>query len=184
MSVAGVRGAITLAGVLTLPLTMPDGSAFPARDLAIFVAAGVIILSLVLASVALPRLLTGLELPPEPSHQAQEDEARRVAAKAAIHAIEKAQHAMAKGRSDADLYADAASRIMELYRRRIEGQFQTREEAEANRQSYEIERKLRLAGLKAERSEIFRITRARGLDDEAARRIVREIDLLEARYSS
>ena len=90
---------------------------------------------------------------------------------------------MAKGRSDADLYADAASRIMELYRRRIEGQFQTREEAEANRESVEIERKLRLAGLKAERSEIS-ASRGSGLDDEAARRIVREIDFLEARYSS
>lgn len=38
MSFAGVRGAITLAGVLTLPLTMSDGSPFPARDLAIFLA--------------------------------------------------------------------------------------------------------------------------------------------------
>jgi len=35
-SLAGVRGTITLAGVLTLPLTMNDGSAFPARDLASF----------------------------------------------------------------------------------------------------------------------------------------------------
>ncbi len=32
-SLAGVRGAITLAGVLTLPLLMPDGTPFPARDL-------------------------------------------------------------------------------------------------------------------------------------------------------
>ncbi len=33
MSFAGVRGAITLAGVLTLPLTLANGEAFPARDL-------------------------------------------------------------------------------------------------------------------------------------------------------
>src|SRR5690606_34320582 len=46
MSVAGVRGAITLAGVLTMPLFLGDGTEFPARDLAIFLAAGVIILSL------------------------------------------------------------------------------------------------------------------------------------------
>ncbi|WP_295496804.1 TSUP family transporter [uncultured Ralstonia sp.] len=45
-SVAGVRGAITLAGVLTLPLFLPDGSAFPARDLVIFLAASVILFSL------------------------------------------------------------------------------------------------------------------------------------------
>ena len=49
-SLAGVRGAITLAGILTLPLLMPDGSAFPVRDLAIFLAACVIILSLITAT--------------------------------------------------------------------------------------------------------------------------------------
>src|SRR5699024_9119969 len=42
MSLAGVRGAITLAGVLTLPLLMPDGTPFPVRGLAIFLAAAVI----------------------------------------------------------------------------------------------------------------------------------------------
>src|ERR1700681_669718 len=75
-SLAGVRGTITLAGVLTLPLTMNDGSAFPARDLAIFLAAGVIIVSLVAASFSLPFVLKGLELPPEPSQQEEEDRAR------------------------------------------------------------------------------------------------------------
>ena len=63
-SLAGVRGTITLAGVMTLPLAMDDGSPFPARDLAILLAAGVIIVSLVAASVALPRLLNNLSLPP------------------------------------------------------------------------------------------------------------------------
>jgi CPA1 family monovalent cation:H+ antiporter len=106
-SLAGVRGTITLAGVLTLPLTMNDGAAFPARDLAIFLAAGVIIVSLVAASFGLPFLLKGLELPPEPSQQEEEDLARIAAAEAAIRAIEQAQHHMGEGRGDADLYTDA-----------------------------------------------------------------------------
>src|ERR1700716_765754 len=99
-SLAGVRGTITLAGVLTLPLTMYDGSAFPARDLAIFLAAGVIIVSLIAASLSLPYLLQGLKLPPEPSQQEEEDRARVAAAEAAIQAIEQAQHDMGEGRGD------------------------------------------------------------------------------------
>src|SRR5690606_20637275 len=71
MSVAGVRGAITLAGVLSLPLVLADGSPFPARDLAIFLAAGVIIMSLIAASVLLPALLRGLDTPPEPAEEAE-----------------------------------------------------------------------------------------------------------------
>ena len=183
-SLAGVRGAITLAGVLTLPLTLTDGSPFPARDLAIFLAAGVIVMSLVAASVGLPRLLTGLELPPEPSHQEEEDQARIAAAEAAIKAIERTQHELGLGRSDADLYADASVRIMDLYRQRIDGRSQTGEEAELMRRIDEIERQLRLAGLRAERDQIYQFARTRRLSDEVARRLVRELDLLEARFAT
>jgi CPA1 family monovalent cation:H+ antiporter len=58
----GVRGAITLAGVLTLPATMSDGSAFPDRDLAIVLAMCVILVSLLLATAALPVLSRGLDV--------------------------------------------------------------------------------------------------------------------------
>ena len=183
-SLAGVRGTITLAGVLTLPLTMNDGSAFPARDLAIFLAAGVIIVSLVAASVSLPFLLKGLELPPEPSQQEEEDRARIAAAEAAIQAIERAQHRLGEGRSDADLYTDAGVRIMELYRHRIDGRSSTGKEASLARKIDEIERKLRLTGLRAERAEIYRIARARRLSDETSRKLVRELDLLESRFAT
>jgi CPA1 family monovalent cation:H+ antiporter len=183
-SVAGVRGAITLAGVLTLPFALADGTPFPARNLAIFLAAGVIIVSLVLASIVLPRLLKNLELPPEPSHQNEIDNARVEAAQAAITAIEQAQHDMAEGRADADLYIDASGRIMELYRQRIDSRRQEPEVLELNRRIDLIERQLRLAGLRAERDTIFKLARARRLDDESARKLVREIDLLEARYAT
>jgi monovalent cation/hydrogen antiporter len=183
-SLAGVRGTITLAGVLTLPLTMNDGSAFPARDLAIFLAAGVIIVSLAAASFSLPFLLKGLELPPEPSQQEEEDRVRIAAAEAAIHAIEQAQHRMGEGRSDADLYTDAGVRIMELYRHRIDGRSSTGKEASLARKIDEIERKLRLTGLRAERAEIYRIARARRVSDETSRKLVRELDLLESRFAT
>src|SRR3546814_15650463 len=104
MSFAGVRGAITLAGVLTLPLALDDGTPFPARDLAIFLAAGVIIVSLILATIALPLLLRGLVMPPDPSRQAEEDAARVATAEAAIRAIEQRQHALAAKHGEADLY--------------------------------------------------------------------------------
>ncbi len=182
MSLAGVKGAITLAGVLTLPLTLTDGSAFPARDLAVFLAAGVILVSLVVASVGLPRVLQGLELPPEPTRLAEADQAKAAAAQAAIQAIESAQHALGEGQPDADLYVDASARVMELYRQRLDGRLQSPETVAINRKIDQIERQLRLAGLKAERDEIFRRARDRELDDETARKMVRDIDLLEARY--
>ncbi|MFV1920567.1 Na+/H+ antiporter [Sphingomonas sp. MJ1 (PH-R8)] len=184
MSFAGVRGAITLAGVLTLPLLAANGTPFPARDLAIFLAAGVIVTSLVVASIGLPLLLRGLKMPADASVQAEEDAARVAAAEAAIREIERVQHDLAAGRNDADLYASAGARIMDLYRERIEARSQEGEAAEAARREDGIERELRLAGLKAERAAIFRSARERRIGSATSSKLVRELDLLEARYRS
>ncbi len=182
MSFAGVRGAITLAGILTLPLFLNDGNLFPARDLVIFLAAGVIILSLVMASICLPKLLKNIDLPAEDTHQKEEDYARIAAAEAAIMAIEKAQHDLAAGRADADIFTDVATRIMELYRKRIDSRMHLGEERELTVLSEEIERRLRITALKAERQEIYRLVRARRLESTIASKMVRDIDLMEARY--
>ena len=183
MSLAGVRGAITLAGILTLPFALGDGSPMPSRNLAIFLAAGVIVVSLVVATFALPRLLKNVELPPEPSHEQEEDRGRVAAASAALRAIEDASHAMAEGKPNPDLYSDIAGRIMETYRQRIETHTRTDEEdAALTRKMDDIERRLWLAGLAAEREELRRLLRARQLDEVTAKKLFRDVDLQELRY--
>ena len=47
-----------------------------------------------------------------------------------------------------------------------------------------IERRLRIAALKAERSQIFRMVRKRELGSELARKLIRELDLAEARHAA
>ena len=182
MSFAGVRGAITLAGVLTIPLALDDGTPFPARDLAIFLASGVILVSLVAASVGLPLLLRGLTMPAEPSLQAEENAARVAAAEAAIRAVEGAQHRMAKGRGDADIYIAAGTRIMDLYRDRIESRRLHGDDVQDARRADIAGRDLRLAALKAERDAIFRMARNRRIGSATTRKLVQELDLQELRY--
>lgn len=180
MSFAGVRGAITLAGVLTLPLVLNDGTPFPARDLAIFLAAGVIIVSLLLASIALPVLLKNLTMPGEPSKQAEEDAARVATAEAAIKAIERHQHRLAESHGDADRYAAAGGRVMDLYRERIEGLSEG--ERDAAREQERLFRDFRLVGLKAERAALGELIRSRSAGSETIRKLTRELDLSEARF--
>ncbi|CAL4866570.1 Sodium, potassium, lithium and rubidium/H(+) antiporter [Asticcacaulis sp. MM231] len=182
-SLAGVRGAITLAGVLTIPFVLSDGTAFPARTLVIFLAAAVIVVSLLLASVGLPFLLKDLKLPPEPKAQAEEDEARLEAAKAAIIAIEQFHKALGLGPRETDLYADAGARVLDFYRRRVENQALHGENTAHLRKIEEIERKLRLTGIRAERDTFYHLSRSRALSDETMRKLVREADLVEARLT-
>lgn len=181
MSLAGVRGAITLAGIMTLPLLLADGTPFPERDLAIFIAAGVIVCSMILATVALPLVLGKVEAPQENSLNLLRDRARRSAASAAIKQIEEAQHRMAEGRGDADLFTQAAAQVMDYYRQRMLSRAADKPDA-TQRKMEVIERELILTGLRAEREELMRLVRERKLDDDVARKLVRELDLMEARY--
>lgn len=180
-SLAGVRGAITLGGVMTLPLFMPDGSPFPARDLTIFLASAVILLSLIAASIGLPRILKGLELPAENTEQQEEDRARHGAALAAIGAVEKAQQNLPHHAVDADIYTEAAARVIGLYQHRVESEAES-SGADQIRMADQVERTLRLAALAAERQEIFQMARSGQISDATSRKIVREIDLIEALY--
>jgi len=183
-SLAGVRGAITLAGVLTLPLTLQDGSPFPARDLAIFLAAGVIIASLIAAHAGLPPLLKGLKLQPEPSHQTLEDMARLAAAQAAEKAVERTLRGLKDGQQDAHLHLEIGARILAFYQKRIDTHAIHNGDAELARKVGEIERKLYLVGFDAERDEFHRLVRAGKLTDDLARKLVREVDLQESRFTS
>jgi Na+/H+ antiporter len=181
-SLAGVRGAITMAGVMTLPLLMPDGRVFPGRQLVIFLAAAVIVVSLLLASVALPRVLRGLELPDEPAGDAEEDRARHQAALAAIAAIETAGRSPLPDPDNADLHASAVSHVLSIYQHRLDGGAAHNADPARVRVAEQAERDIRLAALQAERDAILALARETLISDETARKLMREIDLMEARY--
>ncbi|WP_239002670.1 Na+/H+ antiporter [Rhodovastum atsumiense] len=178
-SLAGVRGVVTLAGVMTLPVALPDGTAFPERDLAIFLAMAVIVLSLVIASIGLPPLLRGVRMPQELSHAAEEDMARLAAARAGLRAIERAQAALAPGHAGAETWRAAIGRIMELYRSRTGDPAAEGADLLPSREAERIERTLFVAAIQAERAEIFRLAQRRRIGTETARRLVQELDLLE-----
>jgi CPA1 family monovalent cation:H+ antiporter len=185
-SVAGVRGALTMAGIFTLPLALPGGQPFPARHLAIFLASSVIVFSLILASIALPALLRGLEVPEEPQEaNCSADQARHAAMQAAMAALRKARREL-DDRPPADAHereirAQAIAHILRLYQHRLP----TTEDGDTKpdaRGARQVEREMRLLALGAERDTVLRLARRMEVSDETARGLLRNIDLLEARY--
>ena len=85
---------------------------------------------------------------------------------------------------DADIAIAAAARVIAIYQARIESRAGDEEATALAKRGEVAERELRLAGLHAERSELFRELRARTLGSETARKLIRELELLEARYLS
>jgi len=123
---------------------MYEASAFPARDLAIFLAARDHCV-MIAASLSLPYLLQGLKLPPEPSSK-RGGSGGVAAAEAAIQAIERRSTTWRRPRRYRSL-CRCWRADMELYRQRIDGLFEDRGGKGAGAANGRIERKLRLAGL-------------------------------------
>ncbi|MGA7817607.1 cation:proton antiporter, partial [Caballeronia sp.] len=179
-TIGGVRGAITLAGVLSLPVVLPSGEPLPGRDLAIFIASATILMSLLIGVIGLPLLLNGLKRRGDP-HAAEELIARRLAAQAAIRAIDTLEEDLSAGldASAAARCVDSTARVMNLYRRRLEGLGDEDEIRRAARQSEMLETKLRMAALRAERSELLKLRTRQAINDETLNKLMREIDLSE-----
>ncbi|TPK23568.1 Na+/H+ antiporter [Mesorhizobium sp. B2-5-9] len=178
-SVAGVRGAITLAGILSLPLALQDGSPFPARDVVIFLAAGVIICSLLIASLALPRIARGLVEPGKDPAAAEERRARVGAANAAIARIESIANEAGEGEAVQARLAVADS-IVAGYRRRIAASDEADEARAEAREAGRLELELRAAGIEAERSALRAMFRSQEINDHTMRALFSEITLTEA----
>src|SRR5919201_3604939 len=114
VSWAGMRGAVSLAAALAVPLTTKTGSPFDQRSLIVFLAFCVILGTLVVQGLSLPGLIRVLRLEEDASAAREEAKARIRAADAAIARLEEL--------ADEDwVREDTAERLRGLYRLRREG---------------------------------------------------------------
>jgi CPA1 family monovalent cation:H+ antiporter len=181
-ALAGVRGAITLAGVLSLPLLKAEGVPFPTRDLMIFLASGVILCTLAFGAIGLPLLVKGLKLPGEDPRVREERQARARAAEAALRGVEDERRRV---EDEGDEHAIAlasrvASRVMADYQQRLEAAGDEGDVPQKARAEAGTERVMRLAALRAERRELYELRRKHEINDETLGALVREVDLAEA----
>jgi CPA1 family monovalent cation:H+ antiporter len=78
-ALSGVRGALTLAAAFSIPLVLQDGSPFPERNLILFICAGVILLTLISASIFLPMLVRKSEdATHQPEDRSEEERSARI----------------------------------------------------------------------------------------------------------
>ncbi|OPH57724.1 Na+/H+ antiporter [Paenibacillus ferrarius] len=88
-AISGVRGAVTLAGAFSIPLLLQNGDPFPQRDLIIFLASSVILLSLLTASIALPLLAKKKSTTDDAEKERLEREWQIEVMAAAVRALQK-----------------------------------------------------------------------------------------------
>ncbi|PLR32390.1 Na+/H+ antiporter [Chimaeribacter californicus] len=178
-SFAGVRGAITLAGVLSIPLFLPDGVAFPSRYQLVFLAAGVILFSLIAGVIALPFLLRGVKTVDKSAYKEEEHMARAVAAEVAIESLHKMEEriaADAEENIDEQTVREVSSRVIGNLRRRT----YSKDDMENMLVVENLERRFRLNALRAERAELYHLRATQRISNETLQKLLHDLDLLEA----
>ncbi|MGV3346125.1 Na+/H+ antiporter [Enterobacteriaceae bacterium LUAb1] len=179
-SFAGVRGAITLAGVLSVPLFLPDGNAFPARYELVFLATGVILFSLFVGVIVLPLLLRGVQSSDKAKHRREIQQARVVMAGVAIDSLSKMETRLEKDveeNIDSHLLKEVSSRVIGNLRRRV---VDSKADMERALIAENLERRFHLNALRAERAEVYHLRATRQISNETTERLLHDLDLLEA----
>jgi Na+/H+ antiporter len=172
----GMRGAVSLAAALALPLETDAGAPFPGRELIIFLAFIVILGTLVGQGLTLPKLIHWLDLEEDRLEAKEDTKARIYAADAALQRLEELL--------DEDwVRPETADRLRGLYnfrRSRFQARFDGEDDGSIERQSTDFQR-LRRELLEAERAAIVGLRREGRISDEVMRRVERDLDLEDSR---
>jgi monovalent cation/hydrogen antiporter len=175
----GMRGVISLAAAIALPQIFADGTPFAQRNMIIFLAFSVILVTLVLQGLTLPALIRALGLAGAPASQPEEQEARRTILEAALQYLDEIRE---KTKPElAEVYAD----LSQHYRVRLAslGEDGSVSADGIGPQFYkryvEVSRKL----LNVERQAAVKLRNERRISDELLRELERELDLSESKLA-
>jgi CPA1 family monovalent cation:H+ antiporter len=174
---SGMRGSVSLAAALAIPLTTDSGAPFPARDLIIFLAYSVILVTVVGQGLTLGKLIEWAGVyDDEETTAEQEARARIAASNAALTRLDEL-------REQDWVRDDTAARMRGVYDfriRRFEARVDDQDDGEIEEGSQAYQR-LRRKILEAERAEIIRQRNRGAITDDIMRRIERDLDLEDAR---
>ena len=175
---SGMRGVVSLAAAFALPLTLSDGKSFPGRNYILFLTFSVILTTLVLQGLSLPLLIRKLEITHDGEADEEERRARLEANKAAIELIGKL-------RASGEVSPDTVDRLRVEYDERLEQLQLCAENPDDCRGEIATPQYQRLQreALRVERQTIIRLRNERVINDDALRRIQRDLDLAEARLT-
>jgi CPA1 family monovalent cation:H+ antiporter len=176
VSWAGMRGAVSLAAALAIPLATDAGGAFPGRDLIIFTTFAVILGTLVLQGLSFPWVVRRAGLEDEPDDV-------RLEARAAMAAVDAALARLDRLLADGDVGPEIAERLRMFYalKRSNLGALADVEQDEAAHRMIDYTW-ARGELLDAERAALDELRRSGTIDEEMRRRVERDLDLQEVRW--
>lgn len=174
---AGVRGAITLAGVLSIPITIAG------RYQLVFIAAGIILVSLISAIIMLPILLRGSVILDNSEQDNEILTVKGQMAEEAIVSLEKMQTSLLQETSeeglDQEIIHEVGSRVIGSLRRRTGLKDLEQKALEAEN----LERRMRLVAIGAERTALLQMKVRDEVSEEVFEHLNTDLDIYEKMIS-
>ena len=178
LSWAGMRGVVSLAAALALPITLPDGSPFPGRDLIIFLTFCVILATLVGQGLTLPWLIRRLGVADDGAAEREEARARELAYQAALARIESLV-------AEWPDHRELLDQLRDRYAHRARHAVPTDGALDPDAERDLIEHRLiRLAVIEAERNAVIDLRDRGEINDEVLHRVERDLDYEELRMEA
>jgi len=179
LAFVGVRGVVSLAAALAIPLTTSAGAPFPDRDLILFITFGIIVVTLVGQGLVLPTVARWLGLGRHAADERDREQKAELAARS--DALAAAQRRLEKLAADNRI----SSEVLGILRARHDYRFGgLPKDAVGGRDPAAAAANLRSDLIALEREYIYQLLRDGRITDEARRRIERELDLEEAGIAS
>ncbi|MFP3577966.1 Na+/H+ antiporter [Arthrobacter sp. fls2-241-R2A-200] len=171
----GMRGLATLALALALPLTLPDGSDFPARHEILVIACAVLLATLVLPGLTLPWLMRVLNAREDGSYE--HDAARLLARRAQSAAVAALKEHDLMKELPAEKVASVKERMRRLQAELLGDDLQNKPVVEKLKKGRELSVAVQTIALDAARQEVVAARGEPGTDPEIADRVLRQLDL-------
>lgn len=174
----GMRGVLALAAAISVPEMLGNGKMFGPRNLIVFLAFCVILVTLVVQGLTLPSLIRALGLAGATGMSAEEREARKIALEEAIAHLEEGR----KNRGDA--YFHAFDDLLDRYQHRLADVDSGHDDSHEDHGSHTYRQVVDAAegAVQAERRAIIRLRDEGRISDDVLRTLERELDLEESRY--
>jgi CPA1 family monovalent cation:H+ antiporter len=173
---AGMRGGVTLAAALAIPLEIDSGGPFPDRSLIVFLAFSIVLSTLVIQGLSLPALVRLLKLE-------RDDIDEREDAKARIHAVDAGLARLEELVDEDWVREDTAERMRGLYdfrRTRFGARLDGSDDGGVEARSQDYQR-LRHELLEAERSAVVALRNEGRISEDVMQSVTRDLDLEESR---
>ena len=181
---SGMRGVVSLAAALALPLTIANNIEFPQRDLILFLTFSVIMATTVLQGLSMPFIIKWLNLQETDCITCEEEEAKHIAMQHAVSLLQEHKEKVEK-QDQNGYHPQAIDNLHKVFKLRLAHYQERNDETkrEESKQVYDDMSALHQQILQTQRSAFISLRDEGRINDDIMHKLIEDLDFQEVRLT-